>query len=220
MTLVNLLGINYVRLIDNSGNVVSSVMLPTSGGDCCCDCTFNLIPTQDGAIASTNCDITWTGPEANAIWEARPATGDEEDWVELDGGYHNGVYDNGAAGLYIRVRYTIDSCERFSNIVTPLVCPCNVQIAKASNTLMYREDEGCPHVDFSTSEWQIRTNRNVWETLLTGDGEFDFGDYTEGDDYTTITVGVNEYIGIRLQYTESGCTRYSNIEYVDTTIFP
>ena len=213
MTLVNLLGINYVRLIDNSGNVVSSVMLPTSGGDCCCDCTFNLIPTQDGAIASTNCDITWTGPEANAIWEARPATGDEEDWVELDGGYHNGVYDNGAAGLYIRVRYTIDSCERFSNIVTPLVCPCWTQIVFTDVINSFRlERENCGSLNIDDFEWQVRISFGVWETIQTGGTSINYNTLSEDPEFPEVSIGP---IVIRGKYTDPfGCVHFTDVQYI------
>ncbi len=213
MTLVNLLGINYVRLIDNSGNIVSSVMLPTSGGDCCCDCTFNLIPTQDGAIASTNCDITWTGPEANAIWEARPATGDEEDWITLDGGRFNGVYDNGATGLYIRVRYTIDSCERFSNIVTPLVCPCWTQIVFTDVINSFRlERENCGSLNIDDFEWQVRISFGVWETIQTGGTSINYTTLSEDPEFPEILI---DPIVIRGKYTDPfGCVHFTDVQYI------
>jgi hypothetical protein len=223
ITRVTLLDIDYIRLIDNLGNIVSSVMLPTSGGGCCCDCTFNLIPIQDGAIASTNCDITWTGPEANAIWEARPVTGDEEDWVALDGGYHDGMYDNGCGGCLIRVRYTLDSCERFSNIVTPLVCPCWAEIVGVTTDVdeIYIAQEGCSSINWSTAEWQVRTGRTTWETYQTGGNASsatdnllpevtaelpDLPNIVVDEDYGSISAG---YV-IRVKYVENGCTKYTN----------
>ena len=208
-------GVNYIRLVNNLGNIVSNIALPAGDG-CCCDCVFNLIPTQDGALASTNCTIDW---DEDAIWEARPIAGDEGDWITLDGGIHNGVYDNGAVGLYIRVRYTLNGCEKFSNIVTPIVCPCWAELTTVNHTLdIDLVTENCAAVDWNAAEWQVRTNRVVWETYQTGGAS---SNYTTNlspllDGMTpdiVIEDPYGEFIGIRVKYTDNGCVKYTNVQY-------
>lgn len=218
----------YVRLINNQTNtIVSSVQVACTGEDapCCCDCDVTLIPTLDGAVAETNCaDIVWTGEGANAIWESRPIEGGEGDWTALDGGEHNGVYDNGCVGCLIRVRYTINACERFSNTVEVKSCPCQVELAYTdfadTPNVFYIETQNCSSVDFDTAIWQIRTNRNVWATAQTGDSQFDFNAWSitvpGAALIATIDGGVDASIGLRLLYTDNNCSKVSNIVYVST----
>lgn len=208
-------GVYYIRLVNQLGNIVSSIALPDFTGDCCCDCTMNLIPTGDGALASTNCDIDWL---TQAIWEFRPISGDEGDWIALDGGIHpTGEYTNGATGAYIRVRYTLDSCERFSNIVTPLTCPCWAEIVTTNDPVeFYIAQENCGSVNWSTAIWQVRTNRTVWTDLRTGGNSLNplVGD-SVAFDALTIQVGYNNHVGIRVKYVENGCTKYTNVAFYE-----
>lgn len=223
-------GICYVRLMNTITNtIVSSVQIacPNEAG-CCCDCSFNLLPTPDGAIAETNCNIIWTGGSANAIWEWRPISGDELDWEPIDGdGLFNQEYNNGAADSYIRVRYTIDGCEKFSNIVTPPTCGCHAEIAITDNdtdVIIYRENEGCGNVNWAASKWQIRTNRNTWVDVQTGDGQFNYTTWEASGPgiaiLATLNAEVDTTIGFRLMYVEGYCTKYTNIAYVYLPIIP
>lgn len=220
-------GIKYLRLLDNTGTTVSSVMLPDATGECCCDCVFNLIPILDGATASTNCDIIWTGETANAIWESRLSDGDEGDWATLDTGYFDTTYDNGCTNCLIRVRYTIDDCEKFSNVVEVKNCGCWAELVYNNDALEIEEHfqrvpyiayEGCGTVDWNDAEWQVRTERFVWQTFQTGGNassvtviqDFDppivVEEGYEGDGQDTLG---NPYL-LRVKYTENGCTKYTN----------